>query len=334
MWYMNKGKDSDVVLSTRVRLARNITGYPFPGKMTVAQNGEIIDKVRNACREDGWECIDFEGASQTERASYLEKHIVSREFVRAEGARVLMMNEGGSVYVMAPEEDHLRIQSIVPGLDVDGAMDKAFAAEEMLDGKLGFAYSERYGYITHCPTNLGTGMRISVMVHLPAYTENGGIRSLALQLERIGMTVRGMDGEGSRAAANLYQISNQTTLGSSEEEVAKKFTGVIGQIIKNEREMRGRLTDDEKEDLAEKVRRDYGVLMYAKRLNAAELVAMYSDMRYAAAEGLMDIGTEVLDEMLIRSLPNTVATENKGVNTPKERDLKRAECVRSILSKT
>lgn len=334
MWYTNSGKDKDVVLSTRVRLARNIAGYPFPGKMTAVQSDEIIDKVRKACMEDGWNCVNFEAAESSEKASFLEKHLVSREFVRSDSPRVLMVNDEKSVYIMTPEEDHLRIQSIVPGFDVDTAMDRAFETEEMIDAKVGFAYSERYGYITHCPTNLGTGMRISVMVHLPAYTANGAVRNLSLQLERIGMTVRGMDGEGSRAAADIYQISNQTTLGVSEDDVKKKFTGIIEQIIKNERELRSKLSEEDKEDLAEKARRDYGILMYAKRLNAAELVSMYTDMRYAAAEKLTDIPVETLDEMLIRSLPNTIVCENEGVCTPSERDLKRAETVRSIIGQS
>ena len=331
MWYENKGKDSDVVLSTRVRLARNLTGVPFPGKMTDAQKREMIEKVGSTFSGSGWERVDFGKLSQSERASMLEKHIVSREFVENDGERVLIKNENKSVYIMAPEEDHLRIQAIVPGFDVESAMAAAFDAEERGDRALGFAYSERYGYITHCPSNLGTGMRVSVMLHLPAYTAVGGVRDLALQLARLGMTVRGMDGEGSRPAAALYQISNQTTLGISEDETAKKICDIVAQIIKNERELREKLTDTEREELAEKVRRDYGILMYAGRITATELVSMYSDMRYAASVGLMDTSTDVLDEMLIRSLPNTVAAES-GAKTATERDSARAKTVRKILS--
>ena len=332
MWYNNKGKDSDVALSTRVRLARNIAGYPFPGRMTDEQKKEVTDKVRGAFSGDGWSVTDFDKLTPTERASMLEKHLVSREFVGAEGERVLISNEEKSVYIMAPEEDHLRIQAISAGFDTESAMAAAFEAEEQADRALGFAYSEQYGYVTHCPTNLGTGMRISVMLHLPAYTAVGGMRELSIQLARVGMTVRGMDGEGSRAAAAIYQISNQTTLGVSEEETAKKVADVIGQIIKNERELRAKLTGEQKDDLGERARRDYGILMYTQRISAAELVSMYSDMRYAAAVGLMDTPTEVLDTLLMRCLPNTIASERKGADTPRERDRVRAECVREILA--
>lgn len=332
MWYNGKGKDSDVVLSTRVRLARNIAGYPFPGRMTDAQKKEVIEKVAAVFAGEGWEKIEFCKLTPAERASMLEKHIVSREFVGGDGERMLVKNEEKSVYIMTPEEDHLRIQSIVSGFDVGSAMETAYAAEEVADRSLGFAYSEQYGYITHCPTNLGTGMRVSVMLHLPAYTAVGGMRELSLQLARIGMTVRGMDGEGSRAAASIYQISNQTTLGISEEETVKKIEDVVSQIVKNERQLRNNMTDDEREDLAERVRRDYGILMYTQRITAAELVSMYSDMRYAAAIGLMDTPTDVLDEMLIRSLPNTVTVEGDGVKTPRDRDRARAEIIRGILA--
>ena len=333
MWYENKGKDSDVVLSTRVRLARNISGYPFPGRMTAEQKKEVTDKVKSAFSGDGWEVVEFDKLTPVERASMLEKHIVSREFVSEEGERVLIKNGEKSVYIMAPEEDHLRIQAITAGFDTDSAMSAAFDAEEQAEHSLEFAYSEQYGYITHCPTNLGTGMRISVMLHLPAYTAIGGMRDLSIQLARMGMTVRGMDGEGSRAAASIYQISNQTTLGISEEDTAKKIGEIIGQIIKNERELRSKLSEDRREDLAERARRDYGILMYTQRITAAELVSMYSDMRYAAAVGLMDTPVEVLDEMLMRCLPNTVVTEHKGVSTPRERDRARADTVREILAR-
>ena len=331
MWYENKGKDSDVVLSTRVRLARNIAGYPFPGKLSAEKTHEITEKVKRTFSGDGWECVDFGKLTPAERASMLEKHIVSREFVSSGSERVLLKNEEKSVYIMSPEEDHLRIQAIVPGFDIDSSLSRAFEAEETADKALSFAYSEQYGYITHCPSNLGTGMRISVMMHLPAYTAAGGMRDLALQLARFGMTVRGMDGEGSRPAAAIYQISNQNTLGVSEEDTAKKLAEIVGQIVKNERELRSKLSDEKREELAERARRDYGILMYTHHLSAAELVSMYSDMRYASSLGLSDIETNVLDEMLIRSLPNTVTAEHDGVITPADRDSARAEEIRKIL---
>lgn len=331
MWYEKTGKDSDVVLSTRVRLARNLSGYAFPGKLSDEKRKEVIEKVKGAFSGGGGEAVDFDKLSPARRASMLEKHIVSREFVEDSAARVLIKSESKSVYIMTPEEDHMRIQALSSGFDIQSAMEAAFEAEETADKALGFAYSEQYGYITHCPSNLGTGMRISVMLHLPAYTAVGGVRDLALQLARMGMTVRGMDGEGSRPAAALYQISNQTTLGMSEEDTAKKLGDVVSQIIKNERELRSKLSENEREELGERAKRDYGILMYAGRLTAAELVGMYSDMRYAASVGLLDIPTNVLDEMLVRSLPNTVADEN-GAAGPRERDNARAKTVRKILS--
>ena len=326
------GKDSDVVLSTRVRLARNLAGYPFPGRMTDAQRREVSDKVKAVFTGDGWEKVEFESLTPSERASMLEKHLVSREFVTDAGARTLIKNEEKSVYIMTPEEDHLRIQSVVAGLDIDSAVKAAFDVEETADKSLDFAFSEQYGYVTHCPTNLGTGMRLSVMMFLPAYTEADAMFDLSNQLSRLGMTVRGMHGEGSGAAAYLYQISNQTTLGVSEEEIAKKLGKIVGEIIENERKLRKNLPESRKNALAETARRDYGILMYAGHLSSREIVKMYAEMRYAAVLGLSGVPTGKLDEMLIRSLPNTVAAENNAADDADARDKARADTVRKILA--
>lgn len=332
MWYNSTGKDSDVVLSTRVRLARNLAGYPFPGRMTDAQRREVSDKVKSVFTGDGWEKVEFASLTPAERASMLEKHLVSREFVTDAGARTLIKNEEKSVYIMTPEEDHLRIQSVVAGLDIDSAVKAAFDAEETADKALDFAFSEQYGYVTHCPTNLGTGMRLSVMMFLPAYTEADAMFDLSNQLSRLGMTVRGMHGEGSGAAAYLYQISNQTTLGVSEEEIAKKLGKIVGEIIENERKLRKNLPESRKKALAETARRDYGILMYAGYLSSHELVKMYAEMRYASVLGLSGVPVSKLDEMLIRSLPNTVAAENNAADDADARDKARAETARKIIA--
>lgn len=340
MWYENKGKENDVVLSTRVRLARNITGYPFPGKMTDEQKKEVIEKVKGAFGDE-WDKIEFDKIGEDERAEMLDRHLVSREFLHANGEKLLVKNDEKSVYIMTPEEDHLRIQSVVAGYDIDAAMAAAFEAEEQADRSLGFAYNEQYGYITHCPTNVGTGMRISVMVHLPAYTARRGMRDLALQLARIGMTVRGMGGEGSGSEAGLYQISNQTTLGISEEDTAKKIREVVDQIIKNEREMRAKMSEDGREDLAENARRTYGILMYTQCIGAHEVLSMYSDLRYASELGLTDIPTEKIDEIFVRCMPKMHrggfghghGEHAHDGSERRERGKKRAEMIREILAK-
>lgn len=334
MWYMNKGKDNDAAVSTRVRLARNLSGYPFDGRLTEEKSKEIIEKVWAVFEgKPGWKFTDFASLSPVERASYAERHIVSPDFAKKAGPCALISNDEMSVYIMVLEEDHIRMQAIVAGFDLAGAMAAVTEAEKMLDDALELAYSEKLGYLTHCPTNLGTGMRASVMLHLPAYTSAGGIRGLQNQLEKLGLTIRGMAGEGSAASGGLYQISNQITLGITEDETISKLEDVIGQIIAKEKELRSRISRESLDNLSDRVMRDMGVMMYATRIGSAELISLYSDVRLGAAMNLLSLPIEKLDEMLMRCMPNTICVEHEGVSTPAERDRARASVVREILGK-
>ena len=334
MWYREHGKDNDVAVSTRVRLARNLNGYPFDGRLTDEAAKEIIEKVWSVFEgRPDWTFTDFSALSAVERASYAERHIVSPEFAKKQGPCALISNEKRSVYLMVLEEDHLRIQAIMAGFDLAGAVKAVTETEKLLDEVLDIAYSEKLGYLTHCPTNLGTGMRASVMLHLPAYLGADGLQSLRNQLGKLGLTIRGMTGEGSAASGGLYQISNQVTLGITEEETISKLDDVIGQIIARERDLRAHISRESLDNLSDRVMRGMGVMMYATRIDSAELISLYSDVRLGAALNLVSLPIEALDEMLMRGMPNTICTENKGVLSPAERDRARAAIVREILGK-
>lgn len=334
LWYEYNGKENDVAVSTRVRLARNLNGYPFDGRLTEEKAGEIIGKVRAVFEgRDGWTFTDFAALSATERASYAERHIVSPEFAEKNGSRALISNEDSSVYIMVLEEDHLRIQAITAGFDLAAAVEVVNEAEALIDNALDIAYSDKLGYLTHCPTNLGTGMRASVMLHLPAYTGAGGIRTLQNQLGKLGLTIRGMSGEGSTAAGCLYQISNQITLGITEEDTIAKLEDIIGQIVAKERELRGRISRESLDDLSDRVMRDMGVMMYATRIDSSELMSLYADVRLGAALNLIDLPVCKLDEMLMRGMPNTICAEHEGVVTPADRDRTRATVIKEIIGK-
>ena len=332
MWYEKKGKDSDVAISTRVRIARNLSGYPFNGKLSEKQEKEIVSAVKKAYKGKGWKQTEMSSLPASKKAGLADRHIISREFAEKGGNALLIQNADQDVNIMVLEEDHVRIQSIVPGFDVRGAMEKAYAAEELLDAEADIAYSEKYGYLTHCPTNLGTGIRVSVMLHLPSYTETGEIRALALQLAKLGLTIRGADGEGSGADADLYQISNQVTLGVTEDEIAQRIENVISQIITGERALHEKASETVKGALRERARRYYGTLMYCESISSSELMSIYSDLRLAAASGLIRIPVEKLDEMLLRSMPGNIESECEGADTPEKRDLSRANLIREILS--
>ncbi len=331
MWYDRIGAENDVAVSSRVRLARNLTGYPFGTRLTKEQTEELIGKVSAVFRgRDGWEIAECTDMSGTEKAALVEKHIISREFAQRKGPSVLIRNPKKSVYIMVPEEDHIRIQGIAPGLDLKSALANVTEAEEMLDEALEFAFSEQYGYLTHCPTNLGTGMRASVMLHLPAHG-SAGIRALASQLSQIGLTMRGMTGEGSDADAALCQISNQITLGVTEEEIIAKIEKASQQIIGNERELRGKISGEALAALSDKVMRACGNVMFADRISSGEMLTLYSALRLGSAAKLVNIPVEKLDEALFTSMPNTILAENADAKTTGQRDRIRADKLRSVI---
>lgn len=330
MWYHMNGSENDVAVSSRVRLARNLTGYPFGARLTEEQIREIIEKVSAVFRgREGWEIAECTDMSGTEKASLAEQHIISREFAQRKSPSVLIRNPEKSVYIMVPEEDHIRIQAIEGGLNLKTALQHVTEAEAMLDEALDLAFSEQYGYLTHCPTNLGTGMRASVMLHLPAHGNT--IRSLASQLSQIGMTLRGMSGEGSGADASLCQISNQITLGMTEEEIVEKLEKAVGSIIANERELRGRISGEVLANLSDRVMRSCGTVMFADRIPSSEMLALYSSLRMGSAMKLVDIPVEKLDEALFTCMPNTILALNADAKTTSQRDRIRADKLRDVI---
>ncbi len=335
LWYEKSGKDGDVVLSTRVRLARNLVDYPFDGKLDEPSAKEIISRVKEAFEgEDGFTFTDFGDLSANEAISMSEKHLVSREFAAKKTPHALVSNENIGAYVMIGEEDHIRIQTILAGYDIAAAYKRAADIDEIIDGKLNIAYSESLGYLTHCPTNLGTAMRASVMMHLPAMTVNREMASLRGQLEKIGLTVRGMSGEGSEADGCIYQISNQITLGKSEDEIVGDLKSVIDSIIKRERELRCSIDGDALTAAADKVSRAYGIMKYARLLSGAEYVKLYSDVRLGVAMGIIkELDTDTLDRLLIETMPATLVLSGGGdlASNARARDGARADLVREAL---
>lgn len=335
MWYEMTGKDSDVVVSSRIRLARNINDYPFEGRLNTACAKEIIEKVKKVFDEDdSYKFIDFAALNETEKMSEMEKHKVSPEFVSKTTPRALIESDKNQVYIMVLEEDHIRIQAILSGLSLEEAYNRASDADDRLDAALNIAYDEKLGYLTHCPTNLGTGMRASVMMFLPAITYAGGIRTLQNQLGKIGLTIRGMSGEGSSGDGCLYQISNQVTLGTSEEEIISKIDKIAENLIAQERKLRQELLSDKSGRFNDRIMRSYGTMLYATLIDSKEMFRLYADVRLGASLKIIDcIKTEQLDEMLIRGMSATLMCENKEAKTPAQRDRARADLIRRVLNK-
>ncbi len=335
MWYDSVGKDKDVVISTRVRLARNLQGYAFDERLSADNAAAIIDKVKSVFGgNDSWRFTDLAELSENERRAMAEKHIISPQFALKKGNCALLSCEDKSVYIMLLEEDHMRIQCIRAGFDIELAAETAFGVEDIIDTSLPIAYDEKLGYLTHCPTNLGTGMRASVMLHLPALTYSGRMKAITAQLSKLGLTVRGMNGEGSEADGCIYQISNQVTLGISEQETIDKLRDTVSTIVEKERELREKRGDSAREEISDRVMRNIGILTYATKMSTRELISIYSDLRLGVSLGIVNIPYELLDKLLIECMPNMLTVSDPKISTPLERDKLRAEKIRKIMGLT
>ncbi|MBR6808181.1 MAG: ATP--guanido phosphotransferase [Clostridia bacterium] len=334
LWYEMTGRDSDVVVSSRVRLARNLEDYPFGERLNVPMAKEIIEKVKRVFEDEpSYKYVDFSLLDSVQRAAETDRHKVSAEFAAKKTPTAFVESESNQIYIMVLEEDHLRIQSIKAGFALEEAYEAARSADKLIDDKLNIAYDEKLGYLTHCPTNLGTGMRASVMLHLPALTYADGIRSLQNQLAKIGITIRGMWGEGSAADGCLYQMSNQVTLGMSEEDIISKLSGICERVVQQERSLREKLRDNDNGKLTDKIMRAYGTMLYATLIDSSELFRLYADVRLGASLGIIKaLKLSSLDKMLISGMVGVIMSENKDVKTPLDRDRARADMIRCILA--
>ena len=332
-WYDKSGNEKDIILSSRVRFARNLADYPFAAKMDDTSAREIIEKIERALG-NAYKKTDMLSLSMLEAVSLSEKHTVSREFAKKKTPHALFSDMDNEVFVMACEEDHIRLQAILSGYELDRAYRLARECDDLLEKNLKIAYDRELGYLTHCPTNLGTGMRASVMMFLPALTQAKKIASLASQLSKLGLTIRGMYGEGSGTEGTIYQISNQITLGISEEDTLSKLKEVISQICELERKYRAAINGTTQNMLDDRIGRAEGILRYARSVSSAEFMKLYSDVRLGISLGLVnDITLEGLDTLLIGILPATLMLETKSTSANEaERDRTRAAYIKSKLN--
>ena len=333
-WFENHGTDTDIVVSSRVRLARNVRGVAFPGRMTEDAAAKLLDQVEGALGKAGTLSFarhDFHKLDAAHRGALLERHLVSRELANGRLPRGVFLSEDEGASIMVNEEDHLRIQVIGSGLTIASCLEDARRLDTLLDESLGFAFSERLGYLTACPTNLGCGLRVSVMLHLPALTESGGIRNVMHAAGQVGLTVRGLFGEGTRADGAFYQISNARSLGSTEQEIAERLETAVRSIIESERKLRKRLLDENKLYLEDRVYRARGILQSARLLRSEEALSLLSDLRLGA--GLFEEIDAAQVDRLIREIgAYTVSLSGEGITTAGARDAARAELVRKALS--
>ena len=335
-WYEINGNGHDVVISSRVRLARNLEDFPFTPKLDAETSEKIAEKVVSALKTGLGEELTVTDMrdSDTPKRLLLEDHLVSPDFCADSPlARFLVTDSFGSLAVMINEEDHVRIQSIYPGFALEKAYETASHTDDVLAESVSLAFDETLGFLTACPTNLGTGLRASVMLHLPAMSAYGYIKSLAALMTKIGLTVRGMYGEGSEALGCLYQLSNQITLGISETDAIEKLEGAVKQIVAKERELRAQMLSDKNGDTADKLWRSFGTLKYARKLDTAEAARLISNVRFGAVCGVIPEAENInLIKLMFSVMPAHIRAAFPDTSTPEKRDVRRADYVRSVFT--
>ncbi|MBP3966759.1 protein arginine kinase [Paenibacillus lignilyticus] len=337
-WMKGNGPDTDVVISSRIRIARNLSSHPFPMLATTEQANEVMEQLTNVAETGqlselgNFETIKLSQLNELERRVLVEKHLISPNLANESRSGAVLLSENESVSIMVNEEDHLRIQCLYPGFQVKEAWGLANRIDDIFEEVTNYAYDERRGYLTSCPTNVGTGIRSSVMMHLPGLVLSQQINRILSAVTQVGLAVRGIYGEGSEALGNLFQISNQITLGQSEGEIIENLHSVARQIIEHERAARQRLLEESRVRLEDRVYRSYGILSHAMIMDTKEASQRLSDVRLGIDLGLIrNVSPQVMNEMMVLTQPGFLQQVFHEKMTPEQRDIRRAELIRSHL---
>lgn len=335
-WMTGEGADNAIVLTSRIRLARNLAHVPFPGWAKKAERGEALDAMRPAveelrCMKNGFS-QELNALSPVQKQVMVERHLISREHAaRGEGSAAVIERRQ-SISIMINEEDHLRMQSIRPGLQLGEAFAALSEVDDELAERVEYAFDDELGFLTTCPTNLGTGMRASAMLHLPALVLSDQVGQVLQAVNKIGLAVRGIFGEGTESLGNIFQISNQSTLGESEESILRRLERVIGQVATHERNAREKLVEDDPDMVRDKIGRAYGVLRHAWVIDSKEALNHLSLLRLGADLGFFPSETvRLCDELLMDIQPAHLQMVSGKKLAPEERDAIRAEIVRGRL---
>jgi len=338
-WMRDQGPDSDIVLSSRIRLARNFSEATFP----LIADKEELEHIKTFMKDEfadgtfqdnvNFEFIPMQDISSVEQRVLIEKHLISPLLAKksAQGAAA-MISQSEKISVMINEEDHVRIQLYFPGLQLSKALEKAFEFDDWLEEKINYAFDESRGYLTSCPTNVGTGMRASVMMHLPALTMTKQLTRMVPAINQLGLVVRGIYGEGSETIGNLFQISNQITLGRTEEDIIEDLQSVVHQLIEHERQARKRLMERSGTKLEDRIYRSLGTLEYSRIIESKEAARCLSNVRLGIDLGIIKhISRNILNELMVLTQPGFLQHYAKKTLKANERDILRASLIRERL---
>lgn len=338
-WLRGAGPESDIVVSSRIRLARNLAAFPFTNRASAHQKAEIEillrDRVGKLDLDPGLNYFHLPTLATLDRQFLVERQLISRELANTEGPRGVAISASENISLMVNEEDHLRLQVMRSGFALDEAWQEIDRVDDVLEQKVSYAFSEDFGYLTACPTNVGTGMRASVMLHLPVLVMTKHIEKVFRALQKINLAVRGLYGEGSRASGDFYQISNQVTLGKSETTILSEIREVIPQIITYERQARNTMVRETRQALHDRVARAYGTLCSATMMTSEETMDLLSSVRLGINLGLLDeVSVATVNELFLHTQPAHLQKLMGASLDGEERNSVRARYLRTRLRET
>lgn len=328
--------EEQVVVSSRVRLARNYEDIPFAPKLTAQWAEETVRRAEQAVagspKGAAYRLVRMSELSKDQQMHLVEHHLISYDLLNFSSVAAALISSGETVSIMVNEEDHLRIQGLLPGLQLELAAELAFSADDLLAVQP-YAFDIQWGFLTSCPTNTGTGMRASTMLHLPALTAAGQMGAVLQVISRLGLTVRGLYGEGSEAKGNLYQLSNQVTLGRSEEDVIKSIHAATSQVVSQEQAMRERALKADPIGTEDRLMRSVGVLSQCRVMNSAEFMQRYSDLRLAVCLGFVHASPLAVDKLMMDLQPSSLCVAEGRQLASQERDVVRATRLREAMGR-
>ena len=334
-WYLQNGKESDVVISTRVRLSRNIKGIPFINRASKEELKEVYEKMKEIAPLLGYSLkfLKLDDMDSITKQSLVEKHLISPDFAKTKMPyTAIIINDEENICIMVNEEDHIKLQVFTSGLDIDNLLNLAIEIDEKIQSLVQYSYHEKYGFLTACPTNVGTGLKISTLVHIPALQMTGNLNKMLNIINNLGMNVRGIYGEGSKAEGDVYQVSNNQTLGITEKEIAKNLNLIAQKIIDQERLARKYLSKNSLK-LEDDVYRSYGILVNARRLSEEEAIDLLSKVKLGTDLGIIkELNDKKIRELMLFTKP---AKKQKKLSTKLsviDQEASRCEVIKQITN--
>ena len=334
-WYLQTGKDSDIVISSRARLARNIENFVFPSNIYRDDSKSVMDVLEEITPSIGYglKFCKMDNIDDITKLSLIEKHLISPEFAKdTKSSKAILINDDENICIMVNEEDHLRLQVFCAGLELDNLVGLVSEIDDKISTLVNYAFSEKFGYLTSCPTNVGTGLRVTVMVHLPALTLTGNINKVLKAVNNLGMSIRGIYGEGTESKGDVYQIFNSQSLGLTEKEILKNVKTITDKIIEQERLARKNLAK-KTIDLEDRAYRAYGILTNARRLSSDECQNLISDVKLGVDLGIItELSDAKIRKIELYTQPGNLQKYFSSTLSAFERDVKRCEIIKELIA--